>query len=60
MPRKGSRHSEKKGSLSSGADRIQLKPGEVRVPDMPPNELKQIEVEIVIDVSELVWVAPAD
>jgi hypothetical protein len=30
------------------------------VPDMPPNELKQIEVEIVIDVSELVWVAPAD
>jgi hypothetical protein len=32
--------------------------GEVRVPDLPPEELKQIDVELVLDVSELVWEAP--
>lgn len=33
--------------------------GEVRVPDKSPEQLKQIDVELVIDVSELVWEAPA-
>jgi hypothetical protein len=32
--------------------------GEVRVPDIPPDRLKQIDVELVADVSELVWEAP--
>jgi hypothetical protein len=32
--------------------------GEVRWPDKPPEEVKQIEVELVCDVSELVWEAP--
>lgn len=32
--------------------------GEVRVPDMPPGQLTQMDVELVIDVSELVWEAP--
>lgn len=32
--------------------------GEVRTPDKPPEELKQIDVELVCDVSELVWEAP--
>jgi hypothetical protein len=32
--------------------------GEVRVPDKPIAELKQIDVELVCDVSELVWEAP--
>jgi hypothetical protein len=34
--------------------------GEVRVPDKSPEQLKQIDVELVIDVSELVWEAPAE
>lgn len=34
--------------------------GEVRYPDKPPEEVEQIEVELVCDVSELVWEAPND
>jgi|SRR5690242_496272 len=34
--------------------------GEVRRPDKPPEEMKQIEVELLIDFSELVWEAPQD
>jgi hypothetical protein len=34
--------------------------GEVRWPDKPPEQVRQVEVELVIDVSELVWEAPAD
>jgi Protein of unknown function (DUF3237) len=34
--------------------------GEVRWPDKPPEEVQQIEVELVVDVSELIWEAPAD
>ena len=41
-------------------DAICVGAGEVRVPDMPPEKLTQIDVELVIDVSELVWEAPAD
>ena len=32
--------------------------GEVRWPDKPPEEVKQVDVELVCDVSELVWEAP--
>ena len=34
--------------------------GEVRAPSKPPDEIKQVDVELVIDVSELVWEAPTD
>jgi hypothetical protein len=34
--------------------------GEVRWPDKPPEDVKQVEVELVIDFSELIWEAPAD
>jgi hypothetical protein len=34
--------------------------GEVRWPDKPPEQVTQMEVELVIDVSELVWEAPKD
>lgn len=34
--------------------------GEVRWPDKPPDTVKQIEVELVVDFSELVWEAPQD
>lgn len=34
--------------------------GEVRWPDKPADQVQQIEVELVIDFSELVWQAPAD
>lgn len=34
--------------------------GEVRWPDKPPDQVRQVEVELVIDFSELVWEAPAD
>jgi Protein of unknown function (DUF3237) len=35
--------------------------GEVRTPpDIPPDRLKQADVELVFDVSELMWEAPAD
>ena len=34
--------------------------GEVRWPKKPQEEVKQIDVELVIDVSELVWEAPHD
>jgi hypothetical protein len=34
--------------------------GEVRWPDKPPEEVKQEEVQLVIDVSELIWEAPKD
>jgi hypothetical protein len=39
-------------------DAICVGAGEVRVPDMPPEQLTQMDVELVIDVSELVWEAP--
>jgi hypothetical protein len=32
--------------------------GEVRVPDKPAEEMTQIDVELVIDVSELIWEPP--
>ncbi|HEY1419667.1 MAG TPA: DUF3237 family protein [Candidatus Dormibacteraeota bacterium] len=32
--------------------------GEVRVPDMPPGQLKQVDVELVIDFSEMIWEPP--
>ena len=32
--------------------------GEVRWPDMAPGQVKQVEVELVIDFSELVWEPP--
>ena len=32
--------------------------GEVRWPDKPPQDVQQIEVELVIDFSELIWEAP--
>lgn len=34
--------------------------GEVRWPDKPPDQVKQVEVELVIDFSELIWEAPRD
>jgi Protein of unknown function (DUF3237) len=34
--------------------------GEVRWPDKPPEEVQQIEVELVVDFSELIWEAPQD
>jgi hypothetical protein len=39
-------------------DAICVLSGEVRVPAKPAEELKQIDVELVCDVSELVWEAP--
>lgn len=33
--------------------------GEVRWPDKPPEVVRQIEVELVLDLSELIWEAPA-
>lgn len=41
-------------------DTICVLAGEVRVPDKPPEELRQVDVELVMDVSELVWEAPKD
>jgi hypothetical protein len=41
-------------------DAICIGSGEVRVPDMPPDQLKQIDVELVIDFSEVVWEPPAN
>ena len=32
--------------------------GEVRWPDKPPEQVQQVEVELVIDLSELVWEPP--
>lgn len=32
--------------------------GEVRVPDLPAEKITQMDVELVIDVSELVWGRP--
>ena len=34
--------------------------GEVRWPDKPREEVAQEEVQLVIDVSELIWEAPMD
>jgi hypothetical protein len=34
--------------------------GEVRSPDKPPEQIQQGDVELVFDVSELVWEAPQD
>ena len=34
--------------------------GEVRYPDKPAEEIKQMDVELVCDISELIWEAPKD
>jgi hypothetical protein len=34
--------------------------GEVRVPDLPPDRLKQGDVQLVFDVAEIVWEPPPD
>ncbi|HSS93761.1 MAG TPA: DUF3237 family protein [Candidatus Dormibacteraeota bacterium] len=39
-------------------DTICVLAGEVRWPDKPPEEVKPIDVQLVIDVNELVWEAP--
>lgn len=41
-------------------DSICVLAGEVLRPDKPPEQVKQIDVELVIDVSELVWEPPKD
>ena len=41
-------------------DSICMLAGEVRWPDKPADEVKQEEVQLVIDVSELIWEAPKD
>lgn len=41
-------------------DAICVGAGEVRVPDLPPERLQQIDVELVVDLSELVWEPPRD
>lgn len=40
-------------------DSICVIAGEVRSPAKPPEEIKQGDIELVFDVSELVWEAPA-
>ncbi len=34
--------------------------GEVRWPDLPPEQVKQVDVELVIDFSEVIWKPPAN
>lgn len=41
-------------------DSVGVISGEVRAPTKPPSEIKQGDVELVFDVSELVWEAPKD
>jgi hypothetical protein len=41
-------------------DAICVGSGEVRVPDKPAEELKQIDVELVVDFSEVIWEPPQD
>jgi hypothetical protein len=41
-------------------DAICVGAGEVRWPDKPSVQVKQIDVELVVDISELVWEAPDD
>jgi hypothetical protein len=41
-------------------DSIGMISGEVRAPSKPQSEIKQGDVELVFDVSELVWEAPND
>ncbi|HYM66953.1 MAG TPA: DUF3237 family protein [Patescibacteria group bacterium] len=41
-------------------DTICVLSGEVRRPTKPVEQVEQVEVELVIDVSELIWEAPAD
>jgi hypothetical protein len=41
-------------------DAICVGAGEVRWPDKPVDEVTQIEVQLVIDISEVVWEAPLD
>jgi hypothetical protein len=40
-------------------DSICVIAGEVRSPARPPEEITQGDIELVLDVSELVWEAPA-
>jgi hypothetical protein len=41
-------------------DSVCVTSGEVRSPDVPPEEYQLSAIEIVIDVSELIWEAPKD
>lgn len=41
-------------------DSICVIAGEVRAPQKPAAEIKQGDIELVFDISELVWEAPAD
>lgn len=41
-------------------DAICVVAGEVRSPNLPPEEFRQADVELVLDVAELVWEPPAD
>jgi hypothetical protein len=41
-------------------DAICVGAGEVRWPDKPVEEVTQVEVQLVIDVSEVIWEAPQD
>ena len=41
-------------------DSICVIAGEVRTPDLPPEQLKQADVELVFEVGELVWEPPPD
>ena len=41
-------------------DAVCVGSGEVRWPDKPPSEVKQVEVELDIDFSEVVWEPPQD
>jgi hypothetical protein len=41
-------------------DSICLISGEVRSPAKPADEIKQGDIELVFDVSELIWEAPQD
>ena len=34
--------------------------GEVRSPNIPPEQMKQADVELVLELSELIWEAPAE
>lgn len=41
-------------------DSICMIAGEVRSPEKPPDEIRQGDIELVFDVSELLWEAPHD
>ncbi|HEY1455228.1 MAG TPA: DUF3237 family protein [Candidatus Dormibacteraeota bacterium] len=41
-------------------DAICVGAGEVRMPDLPRDQVKQMDIELVLDISELMWEPPAD